>query len=794
MKRTKVFVILGVGFTSFLAIYFVILYMQVKASFQSTIEHIPTRIYSNLIHITAPQSRGTITRHLYALGYKPVFSGNSIRFVLHSLTYPIVLLPEGHPTRSLMDQEIILEFEDKKDSSELVSIQSEGKNYEDIYLEPELVATLSGNDTSNKIMEPLKLSEIPPMIPAAIIAAEDQHFYSHFGIDPRGFIRAQWNNLKSLSLTQGGSTITQQLVKNLSQRRNRNLFLKINELFLAPMLELQFSKDEILTRYLNEVFLGQIGNLEVRGISEGARYFFGKTVNELNLGEVALMVGIIKGPGYFWPYKHFDRAQGRQRYVLERMLDTGKITQFAYSRALKDPIRLSPPPTASNRAPYFVDFARAEVMKSLSGRFTPEEIESVGFRIYTTLDVAANEIAQDAVQKGIDAIEKRLGITGIIRLQGALATADPSTGEIRALVGGRSYKESNFNRILNMKRQVGSTFKPVVYLTALRANSDGSGGQFTPAYPLEDKKWKWKYDKSQPEYSPANYEKESAGWIPLRKSLSHSINTTTMQLAKMVGMENIIDTARDLGVSEKLLPVPSLALGSVEMSPIEVLNMYLTLANRGERDEPTVIKAIVDPDGQVLAHQEYHPKQRIDPGVADLMTDLLQTVFTDGTAESARAWGFDRPAAGKTGTTNDYRDAWFSGYTPQLVTVVWVGLDQGTIAAEFTAAKEAAEKAAEKVDPKLAKEKKKKLPKIHLTGAVAALPIWADFMKRALANSPALPFPPSEFLVEARLDSKTGQLVEGGCLEAQIVTEKVIAGREPRNKTCARDFTNGFKE
>ena len=765
-NRNKIIIALGGLALVFLA-FTAFLFKQVDLAFESPAEFIPTRIYSSVFRVAPPIARGTVLEKLHALGYTVETPGEDAAFTLHSPQYPDYLLPPDHPTLKLKDKRITLHFEGTRPDSALSSIDSESGAVNDLYLEPEFVATLSSD--KSQIREVLKFEEFPKAIPDAVMAAEDNRFYEHFGIDPRGFARALYVNLKTLSFSQGGSTITQQLVKNLMERRNRNFFMKISELFLAPVLEMKYSKKQIFERYLNEVFLGQIGSYEVRGFAEGAKYFFGKKVTDLNTGEIALLVGLIKGPAFYSPYRHFERAKIRQRYVLERMLETGKIGDPEFRAALANPIRLAQAPQAGNRAPYFVDYVKAELARLLKGSFEESELPELGFQIYTTLDLGMNSAAQDSLQKGLKALESRLGIEGAVTLQGAVAAVDQSNGEIRTLIGGRNYAESNFNRILNMKRQVGSTFKPLVYATAFRQIRDPEGNAFTPAYPLHDEQWKWKYDSRQPAWSPANYENEEPGWIPLKTALAKSINTTAARVAKRTGLGPVAETAKLLGIETPVPEVPSVSLGSVELSPIEVLRAYMTLANHGLSDTPFVIQAILNADGSDFFRNEYRPKARIDAGIADMMTYLLQGVFQEGTAVSAQALGFDRPAAGKTGTTNDYRDSWFVGYTPQLTALVWVGLDQGLIETALATAK--------KTRPKLPR-------RIRLTGAVAALPVWIDFMKRALSYEPALPFPESEHLVEMRLDSYSGQKAEASCPESQVVLEKVIQGREPVRTTC----------
>ena len=751
MKKHKLrWLAIAVIFSS-LTFYFLYLLHQVEVAFDAPAEFIPTRIYSDVSRIAPGQARQPIDKKLKSLGYNIQEKGNDLSITLHSPQYPEHLVPEKHITLQLKDKKINLHFDGTGEGSLLESIDSDIGSVNEFYLEPEFIATL--NADKSQIREVLKFDEFPKSIPEAIVATEDQHFYEHFGIDPRGFARALFVDLKTLSLSQGGSTITQQLVKNLMKRKNRNLFMKLNELFLAPVLEFKYSKKQIFERYLNEVFLGQVGNFEIRGFSEGAKYFFGKQVRDLNMGEIALMVGIIKGPPFYSPYKHFDRAKTRQRYVLERMLDTKKITEAEFKTALTLPIRLSPPPTAGNRAPYYVDYVKAEINRLLNDHFQEDEIPELGFQVYTALDLNVNQIAQETLQAAFPQNPAKTAA-----LQGAIAVVDQSTSEIRSLIGGKNYAESNFNRILNMKRQVGSTFKPIVYASAFRTIQDADGNVFTPAYPVLDEKWAWKYDSKQPAWKPANYEKESLGWVSIKIALAKSINTAAARIAQKVGLQEIADTAHTLGIETKIPLVPSISLGSIELSPLEVITAYATLANHGKLGELTVIKSILNPDGSEFYAYEPHIKEKIDPGIADMMTEMLQNVFIEGTASLAgNLYGFRRPAAGKTGTTNDSRDAWFVGYTPQLTAVVWVGFDQG-------------------------------VQKAKLTGANTALPIWAKMMNRILQYEPALPFPESEHLIDMRLDKLTGQKAESFCNESQVVLEKVIVGREPKKSTCAKEY------
>ena len=738
------------------SLYVASLYNQLKTAFLDQQQFIPTRIYSDLVHLTPSQSRHVIDDRLRSLGYDAARSNDRIQFKLHPIDYPVYLLPENHPTQAVSEQEITLQFDGSQDQSLLQAIVVEGKEIPDLYLEPEIIATLSqsGSAAAKAIRSYVKFSEIPSLVWRAIIAIEDQHFMEHRGIDPKALARAVWVNLRTRSFAQGGSTITQQLVKNLLARKKKDLLKKAPEIFLAPLLEGTFSKEQILERYLNEVYLGQVGQLEVRGIAEGAELFFGKKLEDLNLAEISLIAGLIKGPGFYSPYTHRARAVERQKLVLKRMVETQQIAPEEAALAIKQAIRLAPPQNFANKAPYFSDYVKAELLRQVGGRIPDSDLPQAGLRVYSTLDMNINSSAQRTVTAGVNQLEKNLKLSGKDRLEGALACVDHNTGFIRALVGGRSYAQSNFNRILNMRRQVGSTFKPFVYLTAYIKGRGPSGAPYSPAYPLEDAPWKLNYDHGKQEWSPKNYEKEFMGWITLRTALSHSVNTVAAKLGIEVGLSEIIKTARELGIESELPEVPSLSLGVAEMSPVELLRAYSVIANHGEQNELTVIRAITQEDGTAFARFISHPKAKITAAAADLITDTMQSVFTEGTAKSAHNLGFERPAAGKTGTTSNHRDAWFAGYTPQLTTVVWVGQDQTGSG------------------------------KIVLTGATSALPIWTSFMNQALESEPPQNFHLSSELIEITFDRRSGYKASASCPASQSIADRVIRDQLPSKDAC----------
>jgi penicillin-binding protein 1B len=742
-------------------VYLSVLYRQLNDAFHRKEQFVPTRIYSDVTRIAAPETRTFIEDRLKSLGYTVSrATSDSIQFTLHGMDYPAYLIPSDHPQldAAVAALPVTLIFNGPNLKSIQIVTPTGPKESQDVYLEPELVTALSSS--RKEIRAQVKFQDIPAPIWQAIIAVEDQHFMEHRGLDPRGMARAIWVNLRALRFAQGGSTLTQQLVKNLMARRNKNVFRKINELFLSLLLEATYDKEQILERYLNEVYLGQVGSQEVHGVAEGAEHFFGKDLKDLNLAEIALMAGLIRGPGFYSPYKYPQRAFSRERLVLRKMVETGKIADAEAKAALQLPIRLAPALSITNKAPYFADFVKAELYRQLQGKMSDQEISESGFRVYTTLDLTTNQIAQNAVAHGIMALEKKIKLPAPARLEGALASVDPTTGYIRALVGGRNYAQSNFNRILNMKRQVGSTFKPIVYLTAYLKGRDPSGIPYGPGYPIDDAPWTLVYDNFKQRWSPRDYEEEPLGWITLRQALAHSINTSTARLGFRVGIDEVIKTARALGIESALPAVPSLTLGVAELSPIELLRVYSTIANHGVANELTVFRAITQEDGKRLLRFIPDSKQVVDSAATDLLTDTLTSVFTEGTAhEASLRMQFNREAAGKTGTTSHHRDSWFAGFTPQLTTVVWTGLDQP--------------------DAKL---------KLGLTGASGALPIWIDFMKTALTSVTPTSFALSPNIISVPIDRMSGLTTNAYCPASQMIVEKYIRENIVSESSCATDW------
>ncbi len=763
--RRVIAIIALVGFALF-SIVLVRLYHQLEDAFALREQFHPTLVFSDVTRVTANQTRSFVLSRLQALSYQPKIENEEVRFILRELSYPEHLIPEKHPTLELQGTLVTLRFAGTKSSDVLLAIETDTGSVPELYLEPELVTrfTHAGEGEAGQIRDFASFQEIPAPLWQAIIAVEDQHFLDHGGLDFRALARAIWVNLKTRSFAQGGSTITQQLVKNLLARRTKNIFQKFNEIFLAIFLEIKFEKEQILERYLNEVYLGQIGQLEIHGVTQGAKYFFGKTLSDLNLGEMALMAGLIRGPGYYSPYRAMERALQRQHWVLKRMVEREFVTDEEFKKAKNLPIRLAPPPRSGNKAPYFTDYVKAVLIEKTHDRMTEDEITNAGFRVYTTLDPFLNELGQKAVRDGVQRLngDLRTGAAPRVHpvIEGALASVDQKTGFIRALVGGSDYSVTNYNRLLNMRRQVGSTFKPVVYLTALE---NGVG----PGEPFEDSRFTLHYDNNRQSWSPRNFKEEYRGWVSLREGFVFSANVVAARVAARVGVDKIVAMGHRLGIQSDLPAVPSLALGSVELSPMEVLRLYALFGNRGVQDELTVLRAITYEDGRSFARFVLSPSRLLDESLADWITDLMKDVFRIGTAAPARDWGFTRPAAGKTGTTNDYRDAWFAGFTPELTTVVWVGLDGGS----------------------------GELPKrFRLTGTGSALPIWVQYMKGALGQQPVTDFEPSAHLESIRIDKHSGRKASIDCSNAQILEEHYLPDRLPAETGCVPTYPDSTKD
>jgi penicillin-binding protein 1B len=630
------------------------------------------------------------------------------------------------------------------DKGQVKEIRGRGKHrVSEQPLEPELVTYLF--DAEREKRRRVKYEELPDHLVKAVLAIEDRRFFSHPGLDPIRLVAAAIRNMRTESeIPQGGSTITQQLCKNFFLTPERSYRRKAQEALLAFVLERRATKQEILELYLNEIYLGQAGSFSINGVGEAARLYFHKDVANLTLPESALLAGMIQSPNPYNPFRHEKRATERRNEVIRAMRDAGFIDKATMEDALKAPLLVERPSVDTTDAPYFVDLVR----RQLSQRYDAQDLATQNLSIYTTLDLHLQNLAQQALERGLDNVQKLIRKRTSETVQGCLIALEPSSGKVVALVGGRSYGTSQYNRVMEARRQPGSTFKPFVYLTAFEATfDDPSLPPITPATVVDDSPSVFFYEDK--EYIPTNYEDTYHGLVTLRRALAMSMNVATVKVAEMVGYPAVADLwSKKLGIGAPIEPYPAIALGAFEATPFELATAYNILANGGLKVEPVTILSVADERSRLLEqHRAPVPERVLRRESAFLVTDMLRSVMTEGTAASARWLGFTAEAAGKTGTTNDYRDAWFAGFTPDLLCVVWVGFDDNT--------------------------------PVGLSGTKAALPIWVDFMKAALGGVTPTPFPPPpEGIVFVDIDAETGLLATPFCPKTR--SEAFIAGTEPR--------------
>jgi len=565
---------------------------------------------------------------------------------------------------------------------------------------------------------PVPLSKIPSHLINATIAIEDSDFYKHKGISLRGIVRAQWENFKNIILQlnkeakpHGGSTITQQLAINTFLTREISLNRKLKDMLLALQIERSFTKDEILEMYLNEIYFGH----GAYGVQSAAKMYFNKNVQDLNLAECALLAGIPRGPSYYSPILNQEVSLKRRNIILNRMYKLGYISKEDMEKAKQSPLELD----YNNKrdkfvAPYFSTF----ILSQLLEEYGANVVYKGGLKIYTTLDLEMQYFAETALQESGH--------------EGAIIAIEPQTGYIKAMVGGKDFEESKFNRATQAYRQPGSAFKPFIYLTAL-------DNGFTPSNIIEDSPVTFKNG-----WSPENYEKEFSGPVTLREAFEHSINVVGVKLLEQVGIKKVINYSHKAGITSELRSDLSLALGTSEITPLEIASAYATIANLGVKVDPVSIIRIEDNKGKIIKENIAQKKKVFKEETCYVLISMMKGVIERGTGWNAK---IGRPAAGKTGTTNDFVDAWFIGFTPELVTAVYIGND----------------------DRKPLGNK--------MTGGVVAAPIWAKFMKNALKNNEKKDFSQPDKITKISVCKESGLLPTDSCPE--ILTVTFIKGTEP---------------
>ncbi|HXI92025.1 MAG TPA: PBP1A family penicillin-binding protein [Blastocatellia bacterium] len=622
------------------------------------------------------------------------------------------------------------------------------RNLDSSLLEPELVTAIS-NEKQRQKQKLVSFKDLPKDYVNAVVAIEDRQFFEHSGINFRGIMRALWRDASEGQLQEGGSSITQQLVKNFFLTPERTWKRKAQEMMIAVVLETKLHKEGIFQLYSNEVYMGQSGSYSINGVGEASSAYFNKDVVNLTLPECAFLAGIIRGPSLYSPYRDPERAKSRRNQVLDSMVEAGLLPRDKAEQAKATELKFVPKHNALNsNAPYFVDYLQQQLVNELPTR----DLARQSYRVYTTIDMDLQRAADKAVNDTLASLDqifakRKKNPVPAGTLQAALVALNAKTGEILAMVGGRDYGQSQLNRAVDANRQPGSVFKPIVYATALDTASDENAEEkITAASLFMDAPETFLYGRGQT-YSPENFGKTYSNRdVSLREALVHSLNVVTVRIAEKVGYSKIARQAEKLGLPRPQ-PFPALALGTAEATPLQIASAYTAFANGGLLSESRPIKRVTNSDGVGLTEAKSQTRPALKPQVSWLMTNIMQDVLNRGTASRARAMGFTGTAAGKTGTS---RDGWFAGYTPNMVCVVWVGFDDNS--------------------------------ELGLEGAKSALPIWASFMKGALTLRPELGGesfpPPPDGVVTDEIDPTTGLIATDQCPARR--TEYFIEGTQPQ--------------
>ncbi len=625
-------------------------------------------------------------------------------------------------------------------------------------IEPELLTNLF--DTAREKRRVVRMNQLPKVLVDAVLAAEDKRFFEHPGFDPVRIVGAAWADLRHRNVGQGASTLTMQLARSFFFSTERTWRRKVAETLVALELEQRFSKQQLFELYANEIYLGNRGSFAIRGFGEGAQAYFGKDVRDLTLPEAAFLAGIIRAPNrYSSADSRPDRAAEPRDRVLAQMADEGLITQDQAAEARRAPLRLVRGGIETSSAPYFVDMVKDHLLEHIS----ESDLTSQSYRVYTSLDPRLERAAVEAVQVGIQEVDAQLknkyarwakenqqkgSSEPPPHAQVALVALDPQTGEVLALVGGRDYGSSQLNRAL-ARRQPGSAFKPFVYLAAFMNDVDGIDPQLTPLSTVVDEPTTFEFEGN--EYAPDNFGEKFYGTVTLREALTHSLNVATVRVAELVGYQRVVDVVRQAGLDPHIQPTPAMALGSYEMTPIDVAAAYTIFADGGMRAEPLFIEGVTDAAGNWIEHGAPQTREAIDPRAAYIVTNILQDVINHGTGYTVRQRGFTAPAAGKTGTSHD---GWFAGFTSNLICVVWVGFDDNR--------------------------------ELGLAGGNSAAPIWAELMKRAIAlpdYAQVHDFAPPDGVTVVAIDPDTLERATPLCPVTR--TAAFLSGTEP-SEYCDR--------
>jgi len=708
---------------------------QVYRQFEGKRWSLPARVYARPLELYAGLSLrpAQFTNELRALGYRFVSTPRRAGEVSRDGNrYQLITRPFTFWDGRERSQTLRVTF-----SGQQVTRLQDDRNGADVALarlEPLEIGSVHTARQEDRIL--LQLSEVPDTLTEALIAIEDRSFYQHSGVSPRAIARAFWVNVRSGEVVQGGSTLTQQLVKNYFLTNVRSLWRKVNEALTALLLERRYTKDEILEAYLNEIYLAQDGQRAIHGFGLGSLFFFQRPIEELSTAQLALLVGMVKGPSYYDPRRHPERAKQRRDLVLRVMYEQTLIDQAEYQKSRNEPLGLvGAVAGTSKQFPAFVDLVRRQLRRD----YREEDLVSEGLKIFTTLDPQV----QWALQKSLDERVQPL-LKEHPEMQGAGLVTHSANGEVLALAGGRQAGFAGFNRALDARRHVGSLIKPAVYLTALEQPKRYSLATLLDDGPLE-------HQQTDGVWSPNNYDHKFHDQVMLYQGLANSYNVATARLGLDLGADAVIRTLRRLSVSSPLNPYPSLFLGATDLSPLDVTSLYLNFASGGFHIPLRAIRSILDGEGEPLQRYDLEVARVIDPQPAYLINRALQSVVEEGTARSLNyRFSRDLGLAGKTGTTNDLRDSWYAGYDGAQLAVVWMGRDDNQ--------------------------------PMGLTGASGAMQVWSRLYAQtgAVRNQPALP---DGFALHG-VDRASGGLADSGCADT-VQLPFIETGALPPPAPCA---------
>ncbi len=713
-----------------LAVFAVYLDAVVQEKFSGKRWTVPAKVYARPLELFVGQklAKSDFLKELDALGYRREsavagpggvsVAGNAIE--LHSRGFQFYESTEP-------SQRVRVRF-----SGDYVAglTQAGGSNLAVARLEPLLIGGLYPAHQEDRVL--IKLDQVPPYLVETLVAIEDREFFNHFGVSPKGIARAVWINATAGQLRQGGSTLTQQLVKNFYLTNERSLSRKATEAMMAVLLELHYEKKDILEAYLNEVFLGQDGQRAVHGFGLASQYFFSQPLSELKLEQVALLVGMVKGPTYYNPRRNPERALERRNLVLDVLAEQGVVSVEEVAAAKQKPLGITQRGTlADSSFPAFLDLVKRQLRED----YQEQDLTEEGLRIFTSFDPIMQLKAESALA---DTLKRLSGRKGVDQVEAGMVVTSPENGEVQAIIGSRQPRFAGFNRALDAVRPIGSLIKPAIYLTALERPS-----QYTLTSLLEDQPFSIKGQDGQV-WKPQNYDRKAHGTIYLYQGLVNSYNLSTAKLGLEIGVPDVLKTMDRLGVEQKWPAYPSMLLGAGGLSPLSVANMYQTLANGGFNTPLRGIRNVLTAEGEPLKRYPFQIQQRFDSGAIYLLQNAMQRTMTEGTGRSVyNQLPRSLALAGKTGTSNDSRDSWFAGFSQDVLAVVWLGRDDNG--------------------------------PTPLTGATGALQVWTDFMRKA--DPLPLDMPVPDNVVHAWVDANTGQGTDPSCPNA--VQIPYIRGSQP---------------